>query len=133
MTTKLKSILVLTENERLRSFMKPLAQWLDLHIPIQPVDALEHMSRYQPDLFIIDATAMTPMVKALLTSLRQLPQYQRTPTIVVGEDEKIRAITADSHMVSPFNLRRMEERIAELLHIRLVGRGTHGPHHGSIY
>jgi hypothetical protein len=129
----LKTILLLTERDDLRNHMKPLAQWLDLHLPPQPIDALEHIKDHQPELFLVDAAALSPMVMALLTTIRMIPQYRDAPLIVLGDSPQAKRFKADAQFTGQFNLRRLEEKIAELLQIRLVGRGTHGPHHGSIY
>jgi hypothetical protein len=36
-------------------------------------------------------------------------------------------------MPADLTLRRIEKAIADLLQIKLVGRGSHGPHRGSVY
>ena len=131
--TELKRILLLTENDKLRSFIMPLSQWLELHVPMNPIDGLEQIHSHNPDLFLLDAKCLSPMVQALLTTIRNLPRYQSAPLIIIGESHQTRCIAFDHQVTGKLNLRRIEKTISELLQIRLVGRGSHGPHHGSIY
>ncbi|MBN1475483.1 hypothetical protein JXA47_01895 [Candidatus Sumerlaeota bacterium] len=129
----LKRVLLLTENEKLRSYMMPLSQWLELHAPLKPIEGLEHIHTHSPDIFVLDSKALTPMVNALLTTIRQMPRYETVPLIMLGEAPQARRFHCNHRVTGTLNLRRLEQKIAELLEIRLVGRGSHGPHHGSIY
>jgi hypothetical protein len=129
----MRRILFLSEDQALRALVNPLAQWLDLHAPPRPIDALENIKNIQPECFVIDANVLSPMVTALLTTIRNLPSYKSAPLILIGESPSARRLQSDKQFPRQFNLRRLEESIADLLQIRLVGRGTHGPHRGSVY
>ncbi len=129
----MKRIVLLTENTRLRDFLKPLAQWLDFHAPERPIEALESIQTIQPDCLLVDATVVTPMVQALLNTIQSVAPLSEIPVVMLGESQASRRLKVDGQLPGKFNLRRLEEKIAEVLKIRLVGRGSHGPHHGSIY
>ncbi|NUP88753.1 MAG: hypothetical protein HUU25_02900 [Candidatus Sumerlaeia bacterium] len=129
----LARVLLLTENEKLRNFLLPLSQWLELHAPLKAIDALEHIGAHQPQLILIDATVLTPMVMALLTTIRQLPQYSGVPLVILGETPQAKRLQPDAQFGNQFNLRRLEEKIADLAGVKLTGRAMHGPHSGSIY
>lgn len=126
-------ILFLTNDEHLRTQVKPLAQWLELHAPISPLHGLENIKESNPECFILDAAILSPMVIALLSTIRSCPTYRSAPVIVIGDSPLLKHFSCDRQFPRNFNLRRLEEAIAELLQTRLVGRGSHGPHHGSVY
>jgi hypothetical protein len=73
------------------------------------------------------------MVIALITALRNVPKYSKTPVIVLGDSHHLNQLRVDMKMPADLTLRRIEKAIADLLQIKLVGRGSHGPHRGSVY
>jgi hypothetical protein len=131
--TNLHRILLLTENEKVRNFIMPLSQWLELHAPIKPLDALERISQHAPELIVVDSMVLSPMIMNLLTMIRTMPQYQGIPVVMLGDSAVAKKVPSEAMFPPTFNLRRLEEKIAELLNTRLVGRASHGPHSGSIY
>ena len=128
-----KHILLLTEDDKLRRHLRPIDQWLNFHAPVQPVDALEHVKDYTPDIFLVDAEIINTMVTALLGAIREVPRYKDAPVVVIGDSPMGDRLKGNRKIPRDLNLRRVEQLISELLNIRLVGRGTHGPHRGSAY
>lgn len=125
-------VLLITGDDALRQHLRPMSQWIDLRAPVNPVDALETVDEYQPDVLLVDARALTAMVLALLEAVRSVPRYRNTPLILLGRSPHEKKFRPDVLMEGKFRLFRLEEKIAECLGIRLSGRVHHGPHSGAV-
>lgn len=128
-----KHVLILTKDEMVRHHLRPMDQWLNLHLPENPIQALENIKDYPTDVFLVDVRVINSMIMALLSAVRNLPQYRHAPLVLMGESHFNKKIQAEREIPIDMNLRRIEEVIADVLNIRLIGRGTHGPHRGSAY
>jgi len=125
-------VLLITEDEALRAHLRPMSQWIDLRAPPKPIDALEALDEHQPDVFIVDARAVSAMVLALLEAVRSVPRYRNSPLILLGKSPHEKKFRPNVVMDGKFRLFRLEEKIAECLGIRLSGRVHHGPHSGAV-